>query len=69
MTKGFWIITTLIFAAFGMYELFLNLSLRDINDDFMAVCFKPARIQRQAVFVLSAEEVQRPMARGVLRVE
>ena len=68
MTRAFWICTTAIFAAFAGYELWLNLNLRAVNDDVLAVCSRPAGVGPvPEVFGYTAQQVQRGMSRSVLR--
>ena len=68
MTRAFWICTTAIFAAFAGYELWLNLNLRAVNDDVLAVCYGPG-IGRPVpeVFVYTSEQIKKPMSRSVMR--
>lgn len=51
-----------LFAAFGGYELWLNLHLRALHDDVMEACYKPAVIPKRR------EEFYFPPGKPVLGV-
>ena len=65
MSKPFLIALVLIFAAFAGYEVWLNLHLRMVNNTVVSACLQPA-VQMREVYYLSAEDVRRPMNRGVM---
>jgi hypothetical protein len=46
MSRTFFAALALIFAAFAGFELYLNLSLRSLNDDVLESCLKPAQVPK-----------------------
>lgn len=63
MSKAALTIILVLVTAFAAFQWSLNQEFKTMNDTLQRACLK----SNKAVFVLSAEDVRRPMRRGTMR--
>jgi hypothetical protein len=68
MSRQFYLALATAFAGFGCFELYLNLSLRSLNDDVLERCLKPdvlPEVRQEFYFAAGAPISRTVMVNGL----